>query len=199
MQESWRRDADKLTFIACSTPLRYHEMNHISGQAFQRGIMSSGCMIGDVNLFLRLQNDESLDSVDNDSQEPKQLLVGELELMIAEKSHRHRGYGRASLLCFLRYILENESSIVEEYFSQGCSIKPSVDLKFSYLNVKIGESNYKSLALFESLGFSRVTEKANVFGELELRRDNLHAHWPRELLEKHCICDYLEILYNEEW
>lgn len=156
-------------------------------------------MIGDVNLFLRLEDEESIqtDVVDNHSQGPKQQLVGELELMIAEKSHRRQGYGRAALLCFLRYILQNESSIAQEFSSsQEPSARTSAVQKFSYLSVKIGETNDKSLALFESLGFDRVTEKANVFGELELRRDNLHAGWVRGLLEEYGVRDYLEVPYR---
>lgn len=203
MQESWRRDVDKLTFIVCSIPHRVNETHRTSNHAFQKEIVSSGCMIGDVNLFLRLEDDESYQNDfvgDDDGQEPKQRLVGELEIMVAEKSQRRRGHGRGALLCFLRYILENESSIVAEFLSQGGFTKSLVNLKYSYLSVKIDESNYKSLALFESIGFLRVTETSNIFGELELRRDNPHVHWPRELLEKHSIYDYLEVAYDEgEW
>ena len=37
------------------------------------------------------------------------------------------------------------------------------------MRVKINESNVGSIRLFESAGFKRTAEKANYFGEVELR------------------------------
>ncbi|KAK2766722.1 hypothetical protein FQN54_006036 [Arachnomyces sp. PD_36] len=200
MQESWRRDADKLTFIVCSLSLLGNEGNQTPKQLPPEGASSPSCMVGDVNMFLRLEDEEQpQDDTDAcDGQEPNQQLVGELELMIAERGQRRQGYGRAALLCFLRYILENESSIVEEFFAQECLARFKGIRKISYLSVKIGETNIKSLALFESLGFTRVTEKANVFGELELRRNDLRANWALDMLGRYDICDYTEIPYHEK-
>lgn len=52
MQKSWRTDADKLTFIACTSP-------PVPPPSFDPGIFDSPeSMIGDVNLFLNADNDE---------------------------------------------------------------------------------------------------------------------------------------------
>ena len=212
MQESWRRNVDKLTFIVCTTPspLPGYESHNPPQQLSDGGTWSQDKMIGDVNLFLRLEDEDSDhdDSIDGDQlvREPKQQLVGEIELMVAEKDKRRQGYGRAALLCFLRYILENESAIVNEYFSQGDAVGPTAlspnnsatSRHLSYLSVKIAESNIRSLNLFESLGFTRVTEKANVFGELELRRGDLQVVEAQNMLQKYGIDAYVELSFNQE-
>lgn len=41
--------------------------------------------------------------------------------------------------------------------------------KFDYFSVKIGKENERSIRLFETLGFRKVREEANWFGEFELR------------------------------
>jgi hypothetical protein len=203
MQESWRRDADKLTFIICSPSLpgiKSDGMSQASKQLSET-ITSCGRMIGDVNLFLRLEDEEPTQDgpMPELSQDPKQQLVGELELMIAEKDQRRQGYGRAALLCFMKYILEHESSVVDEFFSQTTLTSFTATRKISYFSVKIGEGNAKSLTLFETLGFQKVTEKANVFGELELIMNSLRAHWLQDMLEKHSIRDYSEASSHKEF
>ncbi|CAL5873751.1 uncharacterized protein PFLUO_LOCUS8033 [Penicillium psychrofluorescens] len=177
-------------------------------------------MIGDINLFLRI------DDGDEDDAAPK--LVGEIELMVAEKANQRRGFGRAALLVFLRYIAEYESGILAEFarggldeevkerFATATSISGKAEgrgkgaseekegkeegkntgLEFSYLSVKIGQSNTRSLALFESLGFSKVSDEPNFFGEFELRRVDLEMSSISEEMGRVGVEGYSEIVYR---
>ena len=153
MQSSWRKDGDKLTFI-------------ITLPATEPGEHKEGEMIGDVNLFISQQDSD--DSDDGGSE-----FIGELELMIATKEHRGKGYGPAAILMFLWYIVTHQQDILNEY--HGSKREEAVvgakqaENTFDYFAVKIGQSNEKSIKLFESLGFKKVQEESNYFGEYELR------------------------------
>lgn len=199
MQESWRRDGDKLTFIVCKSeaetevdsPDRDPSINAghdgQGGPKHWDGARDVPAMVGDVNLFVsRVQQDENdgenLDDsgTGGDNASGEDVTVGELELMIAVASERGRGYGKAALLAFLRYILGHEGEILREFFDghlrRDGVVNESKDLgtspekaRFDYLAVKIGEANAKSIGLFEGLGFTKVKETPSFFGEFELR------------------------------
>ena len=169
MQQTWRTDADKLTFISCM-PLNAAKgsVQATEHDAFDR-------MLGDVNLFLTDSDDEYSPGV-----------IGEIELMIASKQQQGQGYGRASLLAFLKYIIHHEQEILQQYSGENSlpgKYLADTSSRFKYLRVKIGESNHRSIGLFESLGFGKVGE-ANYFGEVELRlvgdyRATVEASWRR--------------------
>ncbi len=120
-------------------------------------------MIGDVNLFI------SLAAEDDD----KNVVVGELELMIADRHEQGKGYGRAALLAFLRYVVAHESEIVREFMNpqNAGDVPPSASSasQFDHFAVKIGQTNHRSISLFESLGFCKTTASPSYFGEYELR------------------------------
>ena len=168
MQESWRRDGDKLTFIITKPTAQHGE--------------GEGEPIGDVNLFISTFN------FDSDLQEPEhatqveQNVIGEVELMIAEKSEQGKGYGRAALSLFLGYVLRNQAEILGEYFAAESSKSEERGHgknengeqlrrkeRFDHLAVKIGQSNERSIKLFESVGFQKVRKESSYFGEFELR------------------------------
>lgn len=159
MQRSWRSDADKLTFIACLPAARSASILATYDDAPTR-------MIGDINLFLTDSDD---DDIASESETPQaRQVVGEIEIMIASRAHHRQGYGRAALLAFLWYVLDHQRAILGEYGSTpttGGAAPPVL----SYLRVKIGQENAKSIALFESIGFEGTGAGPNYFGEVELR------------------------------
>jgi RimJ/RimL family protein N-acetyltransferase len=160
MQGSWRKDADKLTFIVCLPP------SPIPTSITPGQDDAPSQMLGDINLFL-VDNDDDEDyddgtNINTNNNDTTASILGEIELMIALPSHHRKGHGRASLLAFLHYILTNTSAILADY-SKGTKTQ------LSYLRVKISETNTKSIALFESVGFIRTSAEANYFGEVELR------------------------------
>ncbi|EAW10266.1 uncharacterized protein ACLA_047350 [Aspergillus clavatus NRRL 1] len=185
MQQSWRLDPDKLTFIVCA-PLsasafragqeeeeRTQEQQPAKSPCLQDEDDAPARMLGDINLFLRLEDDEE------GAGAPQ--LVGEVELMIAEKASQGKGHGRAALLGFLRYVVEHEGEILRE---------------FAALSVKIGKGNGRSLALFESVGFVKVSEEPNYFGEFELRRTDLGGESVQEAMGRAGVSGYTEVVYK---
>lgn len=162
MQRSWREDCDKLTFIICLPPSHTRPAE----QGIQGGRDDGpDRMVGDINLFLFDHDDDDEEEGDEAAAtEPKAKVVGEIELMIARKDFHRRGYGRASLLAFLDYVLRHWESIAREYDTE-----PAKASELAYLRARIHQSNSRSIALFESIGFRALREGANYFGEVELR------------------------------
>ncbi|KAJ5708262.1 hypothetical protein N7488_008063 [Penicillium malachiteum] len=199
MQRSWRRDADKLTFISCRP---------ISQDRTKESVQLTPAdeagenMVGDINLFLRVDDGDEGDEIPQ--------LVGELELMIAEKLNQRKGFGKASVLAFMRYIVERQTEILDE-FVRGSDV--SVEqreklvqsaaatggvMRFQCLSVKIGQANSRSLALFESLGFAKVSEEPSFFGEFELRKMDLGLEGIRESLDAAGVEGYVQLHYGRK-
>ena len=177
MQNSWRKDADKLTFIICKPREKASDVS-----ASQLEIHDTVArMIGDVNLFLSMGDDGPEDTEVG-------RVVGELELMIAEHTEHHKGYGRAALLTIMKYIRQHERDILRDL-----SVLRGADAHLTYLRAKIGKDNHRSLALFESLEFAKTSEQPNYFGEWELRRTNLSGDGIDSLMKKHGVQEYCEI------
>jgi hypothetical protein len=181
MQQSWRKDADKLTFIVCRLGEKLEQTT-----AIEAGLDdSSHAMIGDVNLFL---------SLDEDGTGRQALVTGELELMIAERGQQGKGSGRAALLSFLMYVLQHEAAIIRQYWkARDGQHSPS---RFAYFSAKIGKENSGSLALFESLGFSRISEEPNYWGEYELRQAALTQETIATQMAESGTCRYTELEYK---
>lgn len=209
MQRSWREDGDKLTFIIClpvswGSHLTQNESREQSlGQGSEAGLRlrlrlkegddAPGQMLGDINLFLRVEDEEE----DGSSSEIK--IIGEIELMIADKVHQRKGYGRAALLAFLRYVLEHEGEILGEFVGAGAAtLQGRTGQRFSALSVKIGKENEGSLALFQSVGFCKVSEEPSYFGEFELRRrrSELSRESVDEAMARAGVEGYTEVLYE---
>ncbi|XP_064552664.1 alpha/beta-tubulin-N-acetyltransferase 9 [Drosophila montana] len=78
MQQSWRQDDDKLTFIVLCADI-YNKTND-----------EIAAMVGDTNLFVR-------------HDEESQQYVAEAEIMIAAPEARGKGYGREAMLLMFKY------------------------------------------------------------------------------------------------
>jgi len=181
MQRSWRNDKDKLTFISCQSTASGNLIGDPLQQTQDEEITS---MIGDVNLFV-LTNEEESGNVS---------LVGEFELMIGDKSNTRRGLGRAAILVFMAFVVKHEEEILEEYFSAPREM--TMVHRFDYYRVKIGETNTKSIGLFESLGFEKTESFPNFFGEYELRHSHLTAEEVDRMMGERGIEGYAEVAYG---
>lgn len=158
MQQKWRLDVDKLTFIICLPP--------------PREIPSDGCILpgqddaadrilGDVNLFICEDESEECGKAHT-------RMVGEIEIMIAKKERRGEGLGQAALTLFLHYVFKNREEIMKAQFGPS-GVPDGVSLPtLSALRVKINQTNTPSIKLFEKLGFVKRSGEPNYFGELEL-------------------------------
>jgi hypothetical protein len=181
MQQSWREDPDKLTFIICRPGEKLSQMTAIVAGIYD----SPDAMIGDVNMFLSMGEDSTMH---------QPLVIGELELMIAERAEQRKGCGRAALLSFLMYVLDHENTILRQYCKDRDAQQPPS--RFAYFAAKIGKENSRSLALFESLGFKRTTEEPNYWGEFELRHVSLTRETLENLMAENRIRQYTEIEYT---
>lgn len=171
MQRSWREDHDKLTFIS-TLPFDASVVNRGSAE-------EQKAMLGDINLFISLAEEE----------DGSESLVGEVELMIATRHDQLKGYGRATLLAFLRYILRHEADLLHEFGSKQS--------KFDYLRAKVKETNCRSIGLFESLGFVKTEPTPNWFDEFELRLVGVTEDKIDQLMRQRGIEDYREGLYAQ--
>lgn len=192
MQHSWRTDRDKLTFIAC-LPFDATVSGPKPSKIISQKDDAPDRMLGDINLFL------------TPADEDPEGCIGELELMIAPTEARRRGYGRAALLAFLMYLQKHLDGILKEY---GASLvqeskgpipdgeKTVGKMRLLQLKVKIGSKNEKSINLFTSVGFVRVGEGENYFGEVELVFEGFLGEGRVEgLFEKWGVIGYEELRY----
>ncbi|KAJ9143835.1 GNAT domain-containing protein [Pleurostoma richardsiae] len=186
-QESWRESRDKLTFIVCQPVAGGAARPVVAGQ-----VDAPERMVGDINFFLHPWDEEDPDedghtaaATEADRGRGVTLCAGEVDIMIADHSHRGRGVGRAAVSAFLRYIRSNLTAILEEYASD----KDVRQAKLRLLMAKIKESNAGSIALFKSLGFVQKGD-VNYFGEVTMVLEDLEriSSMPAE--------DYEEVGYT---
>jgi len=178
MQRSWRNDGDKLTFIVCRP----------GGDkaATRDGGLDIESMVGDVNLFISTAEDDAGGMV----------LIGELELMIAEQGEQRKGYGRAALLTFLSYITRHEADLLREFHTAQPPGSIAPLSRFDHFAVKIGETNRRSMALFESMSFRKTSDSASYFGEYELRLGREGLDLQSDSRASQVLDGYAEIKYS---
>jgi hypothetical protein len=181
MQQSWREDPDKLTFIICRAGEILGQTTLVDAGTYD----SPAAMIGDVNMFI---------SMCGDSSDRLPLVIGELELMIAESAQQRKGSGRAALLSFLTYVLDHEAAILRQFWNYRDGQQPPS--AFAYFAAKIGKENSRSLALFTSLGFKKTSAEPNYWGEYELRHASLTKEAIETLMAENRIDKYTELEYR---
>ncbi|KAK9899630.1 N-acetyltransferase 9 [Cystobasidium minutum MCA 4210] len=146
MQSSWHIDDDKLTFIIL-------ERNGTTAATVKDRDLSKS-MVGDVNLFLSDAGEtEALEDAEQ----------GELEIMIAEKDARRKGYASQALALMIRYAMQKLHLGPEDFL------------------VRIGMDNASSIRMFQRLGFE-IVKTVEVFREVELRirKRTEHFRWLME-------------------
>ena len=142
MQQSWRDDPNKCTFIIVHSSETY-QVNESSANGFSVRD-NLGLMVGDVNLFLS-EIDEESDNSDNTDKKPRR--QAEIDIMIANKNFRKMGLGRSATCSMLLYGAKTLG--IKRFFC------------------KINEDNTGSIKLFESLGFHK-SNYAACFKQVEL-------------------------------
>lgn len=124
VHRSWTLDPLKHTFIVLDKEL-------IEGE-FVAGNPHTEAMIGDVNIYMN---------------DPDDLQLAEIEIMIAEQKSRGKGLGQEAILLMMAFALEKYG--------------------INTFRAKISESNTASLKLFRKLGFKDASYSA-VFKEVTL-------------------------------
>ncbi|GFY66396.1 n-acetyltransferase 9-like protein [Trichonephila inaurata madagascariensis] len=145
MQNSWFEDDDKCTFIVLDKEVLKETEDEVES------------MIGDVNLYLN---------------DPDNANGAEIEIMIADPSHRSKGKGKEALLLMLHYGIET--------------------LLITKFVAKIKMKNEISLKLFKNIGFIE-NNKSEVFQEIELVC-KISRKYTEELKQR--ICMYKIEKYN---
>ena len=128
-------------------------------------------MLGDVNLFIYPDDAEEGD-------EAGRRVFGEVDVMLAETSHRRHGHGKAAVQTLLLFLKRNLRPILAEYASFTNSGDVG-DIKLDRLVAKIKDRNEPSKVLFKSLGFVPKGE-VNYFGEVEMALEGFGTVLPWE-------------------
>ena len=145
MMSSWLSDPNKCTFIILDKHL------------FETTNSEIESMIGDINLFLTTDDN--------------QLLNAEIEIMIAEESHRGLGKGKQALLSMMRFGVE----II--------AIKRFV--------AKIKYNNNSSQKLFTKFGFTEES-RSDIFSEITYCLE-VDDNWFESLKTKTKVFEYVLI------
>jgi RimJ/RimL family protein N-acetyltransferase len=169
MQQSWKEDPYKCTFIILLVPTSDVESKCDDDDGFVTHHVSD--MVGDVNLFLSpLEEDEDDEetnvkgdarhedsSLGNDASQSTVSWQAEVDVMIAEPTARRQGVGAEAVILAMLY----GASLSQRHPSNATEI-PHISRYFA----KIHTSNTASLSLFQSLGFTQCAF-AECFQEYE--------------------------------
>ena len=164
-QRSWYEDERKITFIVCACPARSEASLEATcedpqSSRFDRGSANDLTlnMVGDVNAFFSEIIADPIN--DDDEGQPTGEFSAELEVMIAERSHRRKGLAREALLLLVYFILKRVQLPIREFVA------------------KISDGNDASMRLFTmKLGF-KTRRRLEIFSQTELVLD---ANTAREL------------------
>ena len=165
MQQSWRDDPNKCTFIILKSSLSVSQEDEGQQEDESQPTIINvtdhlDSMVGDVNLFLSEIDDDDEEEYEYGQQQhqqeeeeqtntpviKKKKIQAEIDIMIAEKDYQRKGLGREATCVMLLYGLDKLN--VSRYF---CKIK---------------ETNHKSIEMFKSIGFIQCAY-AKCFNEIE--------------------------------
>lgn len=121
-------------------------------------------MVGDVNLFIYPDDEDPEEVAEEQAGNGRTRVFGEVDVMLAESSHRRRGHGKAAVQTLLRFLQRNLRAILAEYVS---STNQGGEVELVRLVAKIKDSNEPSKTLFTGLGFMPKGD-VNYFGEVEM-------------------------------
>ncbi|ESK93397.1 n-acetyltransferase 9 [Moniliophthora roreri MCA 2997] len=155
MQQKWRNDADKLTFIilARTTETLPETVDK------EDDLIRTLPMIGDVNLFLSGSFDPAQRNQDEEE------FTAEAEIMIVDSTYRRKGFAREALLLMFQYATDRDDAYEGKEEARYPSLPNPIPPQS--LLCRISEDNEASIRLFEKLGF-RITKHVQVFGEVEM-------------------------------
>jgi RimJ/RimL family protein N-acetyltransferase len=149
MQESWRDDPVKCTFIVLSKEACLkNDVLVAENDAFVQDNLHA--MAGDVNLFLSDEDEETDDDQEKEPTPTEYMIPrrqAEVDIMIAETAYRGNGLGKEAVCLMMMY--------------------GATHLKIRRFFCKIKEDNTASLTLFRKLGFQQCAY-AECFQEIEL-------------------------------
>lgn len=143
-------------------------------------------MLGDVNMFFEddLGSDTDEQTQPSEAESAKEAMsrkvVGELNIMIANPNRRGHGCGKLVLATFIWFVSAYQECLMHEYTTDNALSEPqctklqcnqthSGKVKLTELVAKIDKENEKSIKLFGHLGFKKVRDEPNYFGEVEMR------------------------------
>lgn len=164
-QLSWRRAHDKLTFIVCAPALRDGDEESCSVAVASRHD-DGRTMRGDVNFFLHPSDADPDSDPKSGDGGAAELVVGEVDVMIAHGQHRRHGLGRAAVCALLVFVHRHREALLAEYVAgrPGRTAQPP---RLGRLVAKIRAGNMASRALFAALGFTQEGD-VNFFGEVTM-------------------------------
>ncbi|KAG6914694.1 hypothetical protein DXG01_015879 [Tephrocybe rancida] len=179
MQQKWRRDEDKLTFIVLSrkTPSGEQLLPDVPSILLPTDpVITSLPMVGDVNMFLKgaiptSGTQRANAPVNTQEEDEDDEFEAEMEIMLAEPAYRRKGLSLEALQLMLEYATGYPSSYFRDA-SQGRPPPPEqpkgLGIPPSSLLARISDTNAPSIRLFEMLGFC-ITRRVEVFEEVEMR------------------------------
>lgn len=164
-QASWRASYDKLTFILCQ-PLANEAPSTAAAASVTAGEVDAPArMVGDINFFLHPSDSDDDDNAGSNSS--GRVVVGEVDIMIAEATDRGKGLGQAAASAFLHWILARRGEILAEYCAGEEDSGAGRRVELGMLMAKIKAGNAGSIALFRGLRFVQEGE-VNYFGEVKM-------------------------------
>ncbi|XP_055630854.1 alpha/beta-tubulin-N-acetyltransferase 9 [Toxorhynchites rutilus septentrionalis] len=149
MQQSWREDNDKCTFLI------------LDKADFEQHGDEIRALVGDTNIFLQSETDDDDDNI----------RTGEIEIMIAEQLARGKRYGRESTLLMLLF------GIKQLHITRYKAITKENNTKAIKMFESFGFRETKRVAVFKEVTFEKLVDEewlAWIEREVSLKLESYH-------------------------